>query len=546
VPLNKKTNSSSLLKLRDLLKFTINRSLKFSARGQPKPYYASLLVRNSEWFSTYATCGSTYKITKDRSKDVFCDIRVGSYHTDQIAEGGLHENSEERDSYNYVSLPVDDNELAGLKHTLWKLTEYKFKEALTDYQNKESQKISRVNQHADRRSFTKLPKFKYVAKAKKIPINEKKWIKYTKTVSAWLHQQPQLITSWVDFDSSYEEKFFINSEEREILQYNTVFSLSAYLQVLTKDGEFLDDHIVITCGSIDELPTLTEFKSTLSYSYKRLMNLMNGLRLNSYSGPVLLASKPAGLLLHEAIGHRLEGNRLLAKTEGQTFKDMEGKRILNVSLSIIDDPTTITFENSKCIGSYLFDDEGTPAERTVLIENGILKRFLTTRSEIPSKKSTLNGHARNRRHQRPISRMAVTMISGEDGLSSETLRKMLIQEIIQQDKEYGVIVYETSSGETETSTYDFQAFAGEIRAATLLYRDGKEVPLKGVNIVGTPLQALSNIIAYGNELTVDNSYCGAESGTIPITTISPSLLLRKLELQAKEYDLVTQFTLPPP
>lgn len=222
--------------------------------------------------------------------------------------------------------------------------------------------------------------------------------------------------------------------------------------------------------------------------------------------------------------------------------------MIKVDLTVRDNPLLKTFGGLRCIGSYDFDDEGTPARDTLLIENGVLRDFLTTRSALPGfgKRFSPNGHARSKKFQRPISRMAVTIIEGKNGLSLERLREMLIEEIREQGKPFGMIVYSTSGGETETTTYDFQAFSGEIALASLVYPNGKEVYVRGVNFVGTPLQALHNIVAFGDELELDNGYCGAESGFLPVTTISPAILLRNLELQAKEEELVTQYILPRP
>jgi len=142
--------------------------------------------------------------------------------------------------------------------------------------------------------------------------------------------------------------------------------------------------------------------------------------------------------------------------------------------------------------------------------------------------------------------MAVTIVESDCGISHEELKKRLLEEIIKQEQPYGVIIYETGNGETDTSTYDFQAFSGQIMFATLLYPNGREVPIRGVDIVGTPLQALSNIIEVGNTLELDNSFCGAESGSIPVSTISPAILLSHIELQAKDEELVTPFVLAPP
>jgi predicted Zn-dependent protease len=273
---------------------------------------------------------------------------------------------------------------------------------------------------------------------------------------------------------------------------------------------------------------------------------MRAKAIHSFSGPVLLYPLASGLLFHEAIGHRLEGSRLLSSGEGQTFKGQEGKRVLTVDLSIRDNPRLRKFNGTHCIGFYEFDDEGTPARSALLVDRGTLKGFLTTRAPIELKDYIPNGHARNKKSERPISRMGVTIVDGRKGLAIAQLRKKLVEEIKRQGKQYGMIVYEVLGGETDTGSYNFQAFSGEIAYATLIDTRGKEFPVRGVNFVGTPLQALSNIIAYGDELVIDNGYCGAESGFVPVTTISPAVLLSSLELQAKDEELVTQYILPRP
>jgi predicted Zn-dependent protease len=142
--------------------------------------------------------------------------------------------------------------------------------------------------------------------------------------------------------------------------------------------------------------------------------------------------------------------------------------------------------------------------------------------------------------------MGVTIIKGRKPVTMTRIREMLIEEIKRQGKPFGMIVYETSGGETETTRYDFQAFSGEISFATLIYPNGKEVVVRGVNFVGTPLQALNNITAVSDYRELDNGFCGAESGMVPVSTISPAVLLSNLELQAKDEELVTPFLLRAP
>ncbi|MCB0339664.1 MAG: hypothetical protein KDD53_08670, partial [Bdellovibrionales bacterium] len=223
-----------------------------------------------------------------------------------------------------------------------------------------------------------------------------------------------------------------------------------------------------------------------------------------------------------------------------------GKQVVKLPLTVRDDPNLTRFQGRKCIGSYEYDDEGTRAKDALLIERGVLRDFLTTRAQDRVGHKP-NGHARTKKHQRPISRMGVTIIDGGDvAVSLKDLRSELIRLIREQRKPFGMIVYETSGGETDTTSYDFQGFSGEISHAALVYPNGKEVLIRGVDFVGTPLQALNNIVGVSKERELQNGYCGAESGFLPISTISPGLLISNLELQSKSEELVTPFILPRP
>lgn len=209
------------------------------------------------------------------------------------------------------------------------------------------------------------------------------------------------------------------------------------------------------------------------------MRISRAKKIHAFSGPVLLYPGPAGLLFHEAVGHRLEGSRLLSPGEGQTFKGQEGKQIFKLPITIRDNPNLKEHNGGRCIGSYAYDDEGTRAQDTVLIEDGVLKSFLSTRAALNKGRYHSNGHARTNRHQRPISRMAVTIVEAKNGVPLDRLKEKLIYEIKRQKKPFGMIVYETNGGETDTTNYDFQAFSGDIAYATLIYPNGREVCVRG-------------------------------------------------------------------
>lgn len=487
-----------------------------------------------------------YRRRSDHTRNVYCDLRVGSYSYDQVQDGGLLDNDEERESIAHVTVPIDDKDYAGLRYALWRQTEARYREALADYSEKKAAAISTIDPNKGFHSFVRMKATKSVKYKRPEKVDEEKWVRFCKRASKWLGELPHVTGNWVEFDASQETKIFVSTEGSVIVQHRPVFHLIATLRHLTRGGSHIEQELVFNCASQSELPDMKAFKKHAVEKRDRLIRLKEAKKIHSFSGPVLLYPVPAGLLFHEAIGHRLEGNRLISSGEGRTFKGQVGKQIFNIPITIRDNPKLKKFQGKGCIGSYDYDDEGSQAQDTVLVDKGVLKGFLNTRTALTRRGHSSNGHARTKKYQRPISRMAVTIIEAEEPYTLEELKSLLIEEIRRQKKPFGMIVYETIGGETETSAYDFQAFSGEISYATLVYPDGKEVCVRGVNFVGTPLQAINNITAAGGDPTLNNGYCGAESGFIPISTISPAVLLKNLELQLAEEELVTQYILKRP
>jgi TldD protein len=539
-------SKSAVHKIITILKRHAGRAMRMKLDGFALPYYSSFLLRDTNWFNTVASSGSMHRRNSDQTRTVYCDIRVGSWRFDHVRDGGLTDNEDELESTNFVKVPVDDRSYDGLELGLWRLSEAKFREALADYNNKEVSGVSRVDPNKKFQSFIKTERVRSIKYARPEKFEEERWVRFCKEASRWMAELPNLSGAWVEFDASNESKIFVNSEGSVIVQHGHIFTLSATFQKLTSTGSMIEQDYVLNTATLREMPSMTEFRRSLYEKYEQLQRLIKAKKIHAFSGPVLLCPQPAGLLIHEAIGHRLEGNRLLSSGEGQTFKNQEGKRIINLDVTVRDYPKLKEFKGKRCVGAYDYDDEGVKAENALLIDDGKLSGFLTSRAAIYERNYRSNGHGRNASWQRPISRMGVTIIKGKKTVTFGKLRELLIEEIKRQGKPFGMIVYETSGGETETTRYDFQAFSGEISYATLVYPNGREVVVRGVNFVGTPLQALNNILAVSEQRELDNGFCGAESGMIPVSTISPAILLSNLELQAKDEELVTPFILRAP
>src|SRR6185295_17342500 len=124
-----------------------------------------------------------------------------------------------------------------------------------------------------------------------------------------------------------------------------------------------------------------------------LDNLLKAPLSDPFVGPAILSGRAAGVFFHEIFGHRIEGHRQKDESEGQTFTKSIGKPVLPDFLSVIMDPTRLEFEGTTLNGSYSYDDEGVKARRVPVVENGILKTFLMSRSPIDGIPQS-NGHGR--------------------------------------------------------------------------------------------------------------------------------------------------------
>jgi hypothetical protein len=124
---------------------------------------------------------------------------------------------------------------------------------------------------------------------------------------------------------------------------------------------------------------------------------------------------------------------------------------------------------------------------------------------------------------------------------------MLVEEARKQGKPYGLIIRDITGGSTNTSNYGYQAFKGTPRMVFRVdAQTGAETLVRGVEMVGTPLTAVSRIVAASEEEGIFNGYCGAESGYVPVSTVAPATLFSEIELQRNQRDKERAPVLSPP
>lgn len=224
---------------------------------------------------------------------------------------------------------------------------------------------------------------------------------------------------------------------------------------------------------------------------------------------VVLSSEAGGTMIHEAVGHGLEAD--LAEEGLSVYTGKLGQKIASSVITVVDDATV-----PGARGSYIFDDEGTRAQRTVLIENGILKSYMHSRLSAMKSgvQSTGNGRRENYRYK-PIVRMSTTMIL--PGKSSP--------EAIVSGVEKGLFVKKMGGGQVNTVNGDF---VFEVTEGYLIEKGVIGTPVRNATLIGNGPQVLLDIEEVGNDLGFAIGTCGKDGQGVPVSDAQPTLKIPEI------------------
>ncbi len=536
-------------KVLDSLHRELLRSKRLAAEGFDPPYFVSYLLRDVTRMNVTGKYGAVYESSMTRARNLFADVRVGSYDLDSSGEGGFEFNydpdADYGSLYNYVRAPVDDDPDA-LRDALWLLTDYKYKEALQSYLRKKGKTVYSVARKEPLADFSREEAVKFRGPPAKTSLDEERWKAIVREEGAYLKRYPEIFDSGITATAQLSTKYFVSNEGHSIVYDETLFAFSATALTRADDGQLLEGGRVLYARSPEAFADRAAIHREVEAMAADLLALRTAEVLPPYSGPAVLAPKVTGVFFHEAIGHRLEGKRQRSDKEGQTFKDKLGQPILPSFLTVVDDPSLPRFGTVDLNGHYPFDDEGVPARPVTLVERGVLRNFLLGRSPIEGFAKS-NGHGRNASFEDPMGRMANLVVRGAKPVSRAELERRLIAEARRQGKPFGIWIEEVGGGETSTQRGDVQAFHGiPTRMFKVDARTGRRTLVRGAEFIGTPLTAVSKILATGDEVDVFNGFCGAESGYIPVSTVAPAVLLQELELQRSSSQKRKPPILPPP
>jgi predicted Zn-dependent protease len=342
------------------------------------------------------------------------------------------------------------------------------------------------------------------------------------------------LSSGVTLVVNRETKYLVNTEGTRLEFGHTFTTLAVSARGKAPDGMDLMATQDFQAAEPGHLPAAAEIQAAVNHVGQQLTDLIKAPVVEPFVGPAILSGSAAGVFFHEIFGHRVEGHRQRDEAEGQTFTKRVNAPVLPDFLSVVFDPTRKSIGSVDLNGSYDYDDEGVPAQPLRLVDNGILKTFLMSRTPIAGFNSS-NGHGRRQPGFEVVSRQSNLIVESKKQVSDAQLRQMLIEEIKRQKAPYGLYFEKVTGGYTTTQRRGLQAFTVIPLVVYRVYADGRPDELvRGVDIVGTPLASFSKIVATSDKPEVFNGYCGAESGSVPVSAVSPALLVSDIEIQKKD------------
>ena len=532
--------ASSADPVMQVMQAELSRASSGLAKSDPAPYFLSYTVYDQHMIMLVGSYGSLLTDTEQHRRQADVTMRVGSPALDNT-------HGQSRPSGMVSGLLPYGNEANSLSRVLWELTDRAYKRSSPAFLNVKTNTAVRAEEEDKSPDFSKEPPVTHTSEEAKLPeFDRAAWQAEIRRISSVFRKYPNVYYANVVLQVQDAKQRKVSSEGTAIITPSVSTRLIMEAQTRAEDGMDLLRVETFQAPSAKTLPDEAELTAKAEKMAADLDALRKAPVAEPYDGPALLSGRAAAVFFHEVLGHRLEGHRQRDEDEGQTFTKKVGQEVLPKFLSIVDDPTKKEINGIKLAGSYEYDDEGVPAQKVEVITDGVLKNFLMSRMPIKNFEHS-NGHGRNQPGLMPTGRQGNLIVSSSETVPEPSMRQKLIDEIKKQNKPYGLYFDDIQGGFTLTTRQLPQAFQVLPVVVYKIYADGRPDELvRGVDIVGTPLAALTRIIATGDEQHVFNGVCGAESGSVPVSAVAPAMLFSEMEVQKRGHEHDRPPILPPP
>jgi hypothetical protein len=528
----------------------IERSRKLTVSNLEAPYFIQYLLDEAQIFEVSASLGGLISVHQDRLRQPEVGVRVGDYKFDNSNFVGMGLGSR----YDLGRFPIE-NAYPVLRRYFWLATDAAYKGAVETISRKRAAQRN-VEQAGGPDDLAHAEPIHLMRDFQPLVIDRDAWTKQVRALSAIFNDYPAVKDSRVELEASSGGTYLVNSEGTEVKSLENVVILRVRAMAQAPDGMPVRDTLIYQSLDAARMPAPAELERGVKELAAQVTDLASAPKGESYSGPVLFQDIASPQLFAEVLGANLAPARRPEGGRGGSgpTSELEGRmgaRILPDSFTVVDDPTQKEWRGRPLFGSYEVDREGVPPKPLRVIEKGVLKSYLLTRTPIRGYSGS-NGRARmDGGFGAASAGISNLFITSSETIPAGEMKKKLIELIQQRDKRYGMIVRKLdfpSGAPTDELRRLLTATQGSmhpVSAPTLVYKvfpDGHEELVRGMRLHGVNVRSFKDILTAGNDNiafefmnnAAPYAMIGAGGFTAETCVVAPSIIVDDVELQPNE------------
>lgn len=517
---------------------------KLELPGIGKPYYLSYQLWDMRTANAAASFGALTSSIATPQRLVDIDLRIGDYALDS---SNFTDGFERRQT---VSLGAEDDYDAA-RHELWLATDRAYKAAGEALDRKQAVIKEEAKNPDEAPSFSKDTPVKLAEVAPLATPELARLEALAGKLSAGFRGNPDAYRGSVRVHEVRGNRYFVSSEGASAAAAFGEVRVTVTCATQADDGMPLHDSIVFVAPTLDQLPREADMLAQIDALSKQLSALRKAPIADDYAGPVVFRGTAAGRVVRALLAEDLAGTpapkgsrpgmRMVGESE---LVGKVGQRILPAGVSVADDPTLARLAGQPLTGHFAFDEEGIAARRVSLVEDGVFKRFLMSRTPRKGFEHS-TGHGRSTQLSPVRAHPANLILSSSHGVSDRELLRRALAAAKQQGLPYVLVVDRITTPEPgdidPAMMSDPSGAIGKPSLVKRVYPDGREELVRGAVLAAVPLRALKDLLDIGNA-GVPYHYLSSGAGRpfdalfdpptgVEISIVSPSLVFRDLDIK---------------
>lgn len=492
------------------------RSMGMQLPGLAKPYFLAYRIQDISDISVIANLGSLVASRNTRSRLLHVELRVGDYQLDN--SNFLSFGSGQAGGFGPGQQVAIDDDYNEIRRQIWLTTDSDYKKALELLAAKRA--ALQDQSHAeDVPDFSPERPNKYFETEKPVSADLSNLEAAARQVSSVLRQMPEPQSSQVTIDIHSVYTRYLNSEATEYARSDGMTFVEIKATTQAEDGLPLNDSEQIFLKSPSEL-SAKELSARAQEIVTRLQKLRTAGSFDRYNGPVLFEGEAGAEIFAQLFAPALVASRnpvtdnpraqafleqMTTRFGSGTLNDRIGGRVLPDFVTLVDNPKLDSFQGQRLMGMYSVDEDSVPARVNTVVQSGVLKLLLVSRTPIAGAAQSTGSH-------RGMSAAPSNLIlTASKSAKNQELRRMLLERAKARGSEYGVVVRRAGGSANEFIQTVMSMMQGGAPAGNnmlevyRIYADGHEELMHGEQLVSMTAASFKDIVAVGDEPVVYNS-----------------------------------------